>query len=590
MKVPRRRLLGASVGRGVDMHAVPPVTGMLTLGGGAAIEPEVDLCGHWVEGDRFHVGHVRVAAHASVGARSMLLPGACVGKGAVVSAGSAVHGDVPAGQVWAGSPATPSCARTVVGEWPDHRPARARWWVGVYGLTGLLLSVLPLLGFLPALTLLLLPSREATVLVEALPATLALTPLATLVGMLGFALVVLVVVRLCALGVREGHHAVRSRVGLQIWITERTLDMARTLLFPIYASQLAPWWLRALGAEVGRGVEASTVLLLPCMTKIGDGAFLADDTLVASYDLRGGWMRVGRARVGKRAFLGNSGMTAAGRKVPKDGLVAVLSAAPHKSKSGTSWLGSPPVKLRRVPTENVDDVRTFAPTRRLRVHRGLVEILRLVPVTCSLALGVLVAAGLLALAAHGLPVALLLGGVVVVAAGAVAAAVTSLAKWVLLRRIEAGEHPLWSPFVWLDELADTFVEMLAGPWFAWAATGSPSLVVWLRSLGVHIGRGVWCESYWLPEADLVHLGDGATVGRGCVVQTHLFHDRVMSLDTVTLGAGATLGPNGVVLPAARVGTATTVGPASLVLRGEDVPAGTRWVGNPIAPWDSDTHA
>ena len=72
-------------------------------------------------------------------------------------------------------------------------------------------------------------------------------------------------------------------------------------------------------------------------------------------------------------------------------------------------------------------------------------------------------------------------------------------------------------------------------------------------LGARIGRGVWCETYWLPEADLVTLGDGATVNRGCVVQTHLFHDRIMSMDTVTLDAGATLGPHGVILPAARVG-------------------------------------
>ena len=57
------------------------------------------------------------------------------------------------------------------------------------------------------------------------------------------------------------------------------------------------------------------------------------------------------------------------------------------------------------------------------------------------------------------------------------------------------------------------------------------------SLGAQVGRGVWCETYWLPEADLVHLRDGVTVNAGCVVQTHLFHDRVLSMDTVTLRAG-----------------------------------------------------
>jgi acetyltransferase-like isoleucine patch superfamily enzyme len=58
----------------------------------------------------------------------------------------------------------------------------------------------------------------------------------------------------------------------------------------------------------------------------------------------------------------------------------------------------------------------------------------------------------------------------------------------------------------------------------------------------------------------------------------------MSMDTVTLGDGATLGPNGVILPAAEIAAGATVGPGSLVLRGETVPAGSRWTGNPIAPW------
>ncbi len=65
--------------------------------------------------------------------------------------------------------------------------------------------------------------------------------------------------------------------------------------------------------------------------------------------------------------------------------------------------------------------------------------------------------------------------------------------------------------------------------------------LWLRGLGAKIGRGVWCETYWLPEADLVTLAEGSTVNRGCVVQTHLFHDRIMRMDTVVLEEGATLG-------------------------------------------------
>ena len=81
------------------------------------------------------------------------------------------------------------------------------------------------------------------------------------------------------------------------------------------------------------------------------------------------------------------------------------------------------------------------------------------------------------------------------------------------------------------------------------------------------------------------LGEGSTVNRGCVVQTHLFHDRIMRMDTVVLEPGATLGPHCVALPAARLGAGATVGPASLVMRGDEVPPSTRWQGNPIVPWN-----
>jgi acetyltransferase-like isoleucine patch superfamily enzyme len=62
-------------------------------------------------------------------------------------------------------------------------------------------------------------------------------------------------------------------------------------------------------------------------------------------------------------------------------------------------------------------------------------------------------------------------------------------------------------------------------------------------------------------------------------------DGVVRMDTVVLEEGSTLGPHCVALPAARIGAGATVGPASLVMRGDEVPPSTRWLGNPIAPWN-----
>ncbi|HXH77515.1 Pls/PosA family non-ribosomal peptide synthetase [Nocardioides sp.] len=584
------RMLGNEIGKGSDLHTLPPVTGLLTLGEGAAIEPEVDLAGHWIDGDVIHVGPISVGARARIGARCTLSPGASVGEDAEIAPGSLVEGDVPAGEFWAGSPAE---LRRVEARGPwqgaptDSVASTGRVWLGLYGAMAAVIAALPAVAVLLGALVLLPVVRDAESLGDAARSALPWVPLAAFVGYALLIVMIWVLVRLLALGLEPGFHRVRSGTGVRIWSTLRVLDEARTWLFPLYASALTPVWLRMLGARIGPGVEASTVLLIPKFTTVGEHAFLADDTLVGCYELGGGWIRVGPVKIGKRAFVGNSGMAAPGRKVPKESLVAVLSAAPSRdvAKAGSSWVGSPPTRLRRTAGK-ADDTRTYAPPTRLKVARGLVETARVVPLLLLAFVNLTVGVTLLALAAWHPGLAVLLAGPVLIAAGLAAALVTVAAKWLLVGRHKVGDHPLWSSFVWRNELADTFTEVLAAPWFAAPAQGTVALNVWLRLLGANVGRGVWCDTYWLPETDLVTLDDGATVNRGCVVQTHLFHDRVLSMDTVTLMAGATLGPNSVILPAATIGRHATVGPLSLVMRGEGVPSRTCWIGNPIGPWEA----
>ncbi|WP_082092044.1 Pls/PosA family non-ribosomal peptide synthetase [Demequina pelophila] len=578
------RALGAKVGKNVDLHTQPPITGLLTLGNGCAIEPEVDLAGHRLEGDTLVVGRIRVDRRANVGTRSTLGPGSRVGQEAQVAPGSVVFGDVPPGELWAGSPAT--FRGTPRKHWPAQRAARGRRWVGVYGASAAVLSALPSVALIVGLVAVLAIVGDAPSLAAGVTETMAWSWLGGLIAFVVLAAATWVGVRLLSIGLHEGYYPVRSRGGWQAWAVLRLMDDARRTLFPLYASSVTPFWLRSLGARIGRDVEASTALMIPTLTTVGEGAFLADDTLVGSYELGRGWMRIDTVKVGKRAFLGNSGMIFAGRAVPKHGLVAVLSATPRKAKKGSSWLGSPPEKLRRVE-HDMDSSLTYDPPAGLRVARATIEALRLVPVMASFALGLALALTLHGLVVdQGVLVALALAPWLVIAASVLSWLVAAAMKWLLVGRIAKDDHPLWSSFVWRNELADTFVEAFAVPWLMPGASGSPILPAWLRTLGARIGKGAWVETYWLPEADLITVGDGANVERGCVLQTHLFHDRVMSLDTVTVGAGATMGPHGVILPAAGLGDGTEVGPGSLVLRGDLLPAGSRWTGNPVEPADA----
>ena len=577
------RLLGVKVGKSVDLHSLPPVTGLLTLGEHCAIEPEVDLAGYWLDGDILRVGAIEVRAGARIGARSHLMPGTVIGEEAHIEAGSTVTGEkkVKAHARWSGSPAK-KVGRSKH-RFPDHAPARRAWWVPIYGATSMLLAAQPLVAI--ALAAFVIISLVQLTDGNGFVGAVLFAPVGALAAFAFYMVQTWLGVRILSIGLQPGVFPVRSARGWRIWAIEKLMDDARTYLFPLYAGQLTPLWLRSLGATIGKDVEISTAVMVPKFTEVKDGAFLADDTLIGGYELGGGWMSSGLAKVGKRSFVGNSGITAPGRKLAKNSLVAVLSSTPKKTKSGANWWGSPPERMRRVEASvGEGESLTYNPPLRAKVARGVVETLRLLASAASaMLLAAVLSTMVVLLNSVGLGLTWLLSGLVLIAAGMIAVTVTIVVKWVCVGKHKAADHPLWSAFVWLNELQDAFVETVAAPWFFNHSMGTAELNTSLRLLGVKIGRGAWIESYWFPETDLCHIGAGATVGPGTVVQTHLFQDRVMSLDTVTVDDGATLAAHSVALPAARIHAGATVAPGSLVMRGDQVPGHTTWQGNPIEP-------
>ncbi|KUN09451.1 amino acid adenylation protein [Streptomyces yokosukanensis] len=575
------RLLGCTVGKGVDLHALPPTTGLAHIGDGASVEPEADIAGWWIDGDRLRVGAVRIGAGASVGGRVTLQPGAEIGDGAEVRTGSTVSEGtrIPTGACWGGSPARPQASEA---HWPPERAARSRAWTLAYTLTPAVRGLLTAVATAPALLTLVAVSGAAG------PSwsdrLLWLLPL-VLLGTCCEALLILAVIRCAGRALKPGTHPLHSRAGWSAWLTRDLMAMARTALFPLYAGLFTPVWLRLLGARVGKDVESSTVVALPRLLRIDDRAFLADDVLAAPYETRGGWVRLGNSRIGEGAFVGNSAVVGPDRSVADGALIGVLSDTPVTVPEGSSWLGRPAMRLRRV-AERHDPARTFAPPPVLRAARGAVELCRVVPLLISSGLQLALTYALLYLwHFYGAGCAVAAAGLLMCGAAAVAGLLTTAAKWALMGRFTAERHPLWSAFVWRNELWDVFVEMLAVPWLVTPATGTPVLNWWLRSMGARIGRGVWCETHWFPEPDLISVGDGAAVNRGCVLQTHLFHDRVMRLEPVDVRSRSVLGPHSILLPGSALQEAARVGAGSLVMAAERVPAAGRWEGTPITRAD-----
>ncbi|ATY62591.1 non-ribosomal peptide synthetase [Cordyceps militaris] len=581
------RLVGCRVGRDVQLHALAPVTGLASFGDGAAVEPEVDCAGYWIDGDVVRVGSVTVGEGARVGARAMLMPDAVVEAYATVKPGLSVQGVVK-------SPLPPSATSSDQGSSHDgsFRPTKGSFGIGVcYTVALLLLDFLPILMFVPIWLLMPAIVNDYTNFRDLSMGVIIMTVPGTVIGLLFYGLAIVVLVRLANLAIRPGSHSWNSTAAFCAWLIHYLMIDIRMIVFPIFASLFTPVWLRLLGAKVGRNVESSTVVPMPSLLTVHDNAFLADDVLIAPFELSGGRMHLGPVTVGNKSFLGNSAIVDPNINVPDNSLIGVLGSAPgslgeKQMHAGSSWLGRPPISLPRKVDANIDNALTFAPPKKLVLARALIELCRAIPLILNGFIPSMASLGTLwILYRFGIAAGILAAGGLLVASAFVVAIITIGAKWLVTPNVKAGStHPLWSSFVWRNELADSFLQAMAVPLMVRYFYGTPVLALFFRALGAKIGHGTWIESHLLPEADLCIVGDGATINRGSLLQTHLFHDRLMRLDEVQLGNGATLGPLSASLPGTVIGPGTTVYPLSLVMRGEHLPGSTRWRGNPVRPW------
>jgi non-ribosomal peptide synthetase-like protein len=576
------RLVGADVGTGARLATVPPAGSLLHIGDGATVESNVDMRGWWIDGQELVVGEIKIGAGARIGSRALLNPGAVVGDGAEIEVGTVISGEVPGGERWGGAPARRT--GSAGDNWPAEPPqaSGAGGWAWLFGASIVLELVIELAAFAPAIGLLALLGSEVptlqsspvTILIEAVVVTAVTVPMT--------AILIALTLRLVWRLVQPGWYDEHAPVGWALWFGEELKQSSSTLLFPLYASMYTRPWFRLMGLKIGRGTEISVTTGLNPLVSFGELSQCTDDIGFCGVRSRDGWTAVEPIEVGDHTFLGPGSILRGGTKLGNDSLLGVMTLSPRRPDDGTSWLGVPALELPRVP-DATDASRTINPPRRLKLARGAMDLLRLlVPNTIVLVIEAFEIMSLATVAAHfGLGVAVVAAPFVLLAGGLVATAVTVLMKWTLIGHYTRSEHPLWCSFVWRDEMMNAAQEQLADERLLRLAIGTPIVSMYLRAMGSKIGRGVWCETTAVTEHDMINLGDGTAVNRGGCLMTHLFHDRLLRIGPTRLDPGATLGPTAVVLPDTHVGTDTRVFGHSVVLRGEELPAGTRWQGTPV---------
>ena len=594
------RALGAKVGRDVIVGSITlRAPDLLSIGDGVSIGNAVNLENARVERGRLLLGTINIGKDASVASFAVLEGNTAVEETGHVE-GQAALADgvrVPAGRVWGGSPARD------LGPFVQQLPPRPA--VSGLRLTGE--AIFFVLGILLVTTLFFMPVFPSFVLIDwmdehnvlpwlmrdsiaaqiaryfvlAFPASAVLIVLTALVSS---------AIRWGALPRLEpGRTAVHSRLYCAKWLVSHIQESSLNVLHGIYATVFAPWWYRLLGAKVGRDAEISTALgVVPDMLTLGDETFIADAVMLGDEQIDGGWMTMLPTVISHRSFVGNGSYVPDGTLLPEGVLIGVHSHAPanERLKPGDTWLGSPPIHLpAREAAAVFPESLTYRPSPLRRLGRTLVETFRIVaPHAVVIAVGYTVVMDVMPLAGDGRwnQVALKLGQAGLIY-GIGNFAFVLLLKWLWLGRYRKRSAPMWTAFVWLSEGVTNMYEGIAVPNFMRYLRGTPWLPLAFRLLGCKMGRGVYLDTTDITEFDCVSIGDYSELNALSCPQTHLFEDRVMKIDHVDIGAKVYMGPRSAVLYSARVGDNARIGPLTLVMKGESIPAASRWSGCPAAP-------
>lgn len=210
----------------------------------------------------------------------------------------------------------------------------------------------------------------------------------------------------------------------------------------------------------------------------------------------------------------------------------MLSAPPSLTQStpnGTDWLGSPGFCLpNRQKITDFHENTTFLPTANLYSQRAIVDACRiLVPPYTGLAVGLLGGITLIwSYESYGVWIMFALAPLVSLAAAALAVAVAVALKWAVMGKFRPVIKPLWSPYVWFNEMINGAYESIMAPILT-MFLGTPFAAPLLRLLGCKVGRHCYIGTTLFSEFDLVEIGDYVALNAGGVIQTHLFEDRIM---------------------------------------------------------------
>ncbi|HEY2252014.1 MAG TPA: Pls/PosA family non-ribosomal peptide synthetase, partial [Planctomycetaceae bacterium] len=584
------RLLGARIGANVHLGThLATAFDLLSIGDDASIGTDAALLAHTVRDGQLILAPISIGQRCCVGNRAVVAGGAMLEDDSRLAELSLLPGGntIPAGQTWCGSPAR-QIALSSVSPDPIARPGwGTRFVFGMLHALGVLIvPVFVICAIFPGMLLM-----HYLNIIDEYYYYLVLAPLVAVSFVVLLCLEIVVFKWLMLGRVRPGRYSLFSGFYLRKRFVDQLMELSLDVLSPLYSTiYLAPWY-RMLGARLGERAEISTASFIsPDLLSIDDEGFIADCVSLGAGRVEHNSLTIARTHVGRRSFIGNSAVLPPGSIIGDNCLIGCLSSPPPRgqaAQNGTSWLGSPGFHLphRQKHGDEFSEETTFNPTPQLRLQRAAIEFFRVIGSSTGFIIltSVLLSAVILIRDAHSDAHWLLLFPLLYAAAGTGACAIVIALKWILLGKFRPGEKPLWSTFIWRNELVTSLHENLSDPFLVEKLRGTPFIAWFFRLLGAKIGKRAYIDTTCFTEYDLVHLGNDVALNSDATVQTHLFEDRVMKMSDVHIGNGCSVGVQSLVLYDTTMQPGSSLGDLSLLMKNEELPASTAWQGIPARP-------
>ena len=605
------RALGAKVGPGAVILSghIPVCTDLLTIGAGTVIRRESSFHCYRAQAGRIEIGSVTLGRDAFVGEMAVLDIDTSMGDGAQLGHTSSLHRgqSVPAGERWHGSPARRTDSDYV--RVPPARCGRLRRAISAsMTLIGVLFLYAPLLeaglgllflwvsSLVEALAPAVKSAGELTVrglVFEALAFSIILFFGATFLGLLAVG----TVPRLLRVFIKPDtiyplygfHHAVHRVIA----------GLGRVRFFGLlfgdssYIVHYLQWigWRLSPVVQTGSNFGCEVMASNPFLTSVGSGTMVADGFNVINDEVSSTSFRVCRAVIGPRNFLGNYVSYPAGGRTAENCLLATKALVPlnGKMREEVGLLGSPPFEIpRSVERDSRFDhlrvgdalVRGLAAKNRFNLQTIAIFLL-----TRLLGVFLVVLIDLAAIQYFE--------GVFANAAMALLFALSPVVAAVYYAVVEGCFEKFSPPPPAICSIYDRRFWWVERVWklhpinFFHLFDGTPFLPVLWRLIGVRMGKRVFDDGVYISEPTLTAIGDESVLNRQSLIQCESQEDGTFKSGRTEIGAGCTIGVGAFVHYGVTMGDGSVLAADSFLMKGEYVPAHTRWGGNPAREMEDE---